>query len=94
MGRRVGITFQQIQKYERGTNRVSASTLYEIAAILSMPVAEFFPASEGRKQDDLSRKRIRFVETKEGSVIADLFAKIAHDRRRTIVNLIRAMAAE
>ena len=60
--------------------------LYEIAAVPAMPVAEFFPASEGRKQDDLSRKRMRFVETREGSVIADLFAKIAHDRRRAIVN--------
>ena len=92
LGGRVGITFQQIQKYERGTNRVSASTLYEIAAVLSMPVAEFFPTTGRRKQDDLSR--IRFVEAKEGSAIADLFPKIAHGRRRAIVNLIRAMAAE
>jgi transcriptional regulator with XRE-family HTH domain len=93
LGRRVGITFQQIQKYERGTNRVSASTLYEIAETLAMPVAEFFPASGKRKQDDLSRKRMRFIETKEGSAIADLFPKIVHGRRRAIVNLIRAIAA-
>jgi transcriptional regulator with XRE-family HTH domain len=94
LGRRVGITFQQIQKYERGTNRVSASTLYEIAEVLSTPVPDFFPSSAERKQDDLSRKRIRFVETKEGSTTADLFPKIVHGRRRAIVNLIRAMAAE
>ena len=93
LGRRVGLTFQQIQKYERGTNRVSASTLYEIAVVLSMPVSGFFPPSGGRKQDDLSRKRIRFVETKQGAALTDLLAKIAHDRR-AIVNLIRAMAAE
>jgi transcriptional regulator with XRE-family HTH domain len=94
LGRRVGITFQQIQKYERGTNRVSASTLYEIAEVLATPVPDFFPSSAERKQDDLSRKRIRFVETKEGSAIADLFPRIVHGRRRAIVNLIRALAAQ
>lgn len=93
LGSRVGLTFQQIQKYERGTNRVSASTLYEIAEVLATPVPDFFPSSAERKQDDLSRKRIRFVETKEGSAIADLFPKLVHGRRRAIVSLIRAMAA-
>jgi transcriptional regulator with XRE-family HTH domain len=40
----LGITFQQIQKYEAGTNRIAASRLYEIAAALEMPVARFFEA--------------------------------------------------
>lgn len=45
----LGLTFQQVQKYERGANRVSASKLYEIAAVLRAPVAWFF---EGLPHDD------------------------------------------
>lgn len=43
----VGITFQQIQKYERGANRVSASMLVKIAQTLGIPVAELFGANDG-----------------------------------------------
>lgn len=46
LGEAVGITFQQIQKYERGTNRVGASRLYEIAAALDVPVSFFFDDQE------------------------------------------------
>jgi transcriptional regulator with XRE-family HTH domain len=42
LGRRLGVTFQQIQKYERGANRISASTLYHLAKILDVPVSFFF----------------------------------------------------
>lgn len=42
MGEAVGVTFQQVQKYERGANRVPASRLYEFAAVLSVPLAYFF----------------------------------------------------
>lgn len=45
----VGITFQQIQKYERGANRVSASTLVKIAQTLAVPVAELFGANDGAR---------------------------------------------
>lgn len=42
---KLGITFQQVQKYEKGTNRVSAPALYRLAAILNVPLAYFFPGS-------------------------------------------------
>lgn len=42
LGELVGVTFQQIQKYERGTNRIAASRLYAIAKALETPVQEFF----------------------------------------------------
>lgn len=52
----VGVTFQQVQKYERGANRVSASMLARIAADLDVPVAEFFGPAEAVSQisDDLA----------------------------------------
>jgi transcriptional regulator with XRE-family HTH domain len=42
LGEAIGLTFQQIQKYERGTNRVSASRLYEIARVLDVPIGFFY----------------------------------------------------
>jgi len=42
LGKGLGLTFQQVQKYERGTNRVGASRLYQLAKILNVPVAFFF----------------------------------------------------
>ena len=48
LARKLGLTFQQVQKYESGANRVSASRLWEIAAILEMPIPYFFPP-EGRE---------------------------------------------
>lgn len=42
LGRRLGLTFQQVQKYERGANRIGASRLYQLAEILEVPVAWFF----------------------------------------------------
>lgn len=46
LGKSVGITFQQVQKYERGTNRICSSRLYEFAKILSVPVSYFFEEFE------------------------------------------------
>ena len=42
LGAALGVTFQQVQKYERGTNRVSAGRLYHIADILDVPIGHFF----------------------------------------------------
>ncbi|WP_366512958.1 helix-turn-helix transcriptional regulator [Mesorhizobium sp.] len=49
LGENLGITFQQIQKYEKGTNRVGASRLQAIASILSVPVAFFFEDAPGEE---------------------------------------------
>ena len=46
LGDRVGITFQQIQKYEKGTNRIGASRLAAIAGVLEVPVGYFFPVPD------------------------------------------------
>lgn len=47
----LGITFQQIQKYEKGINRIAASRLFEIAAVLDMPVARFFEGLAGKQEE-------------------------------------------
>src|SRR5260370_8973554 len=83
LGDALGLTFQQVQKYERGYNRVSASKLYEIAASLKTPVAYFFegladPCKEG---DDFggrtsSEQTVHaFLMTSEGLELASLFPR-------------------
>src|SRR6266481_8163425 len=67
LGRKLGLTFQQVQKYESGANRVSASRLWEIAAVLKMPVGDFFPADGDQEQPEnrLLRERLQQPESIE-----------------------------
>ena len=51
LGDSVGITFQQIQKYETGTNRIGASRMWDIAAALEVPVSFFFEGLDGQAPD-------------------------------------------
>ncbi len=53
----LGLTFQQIQKYEKGTNRISASRLYELSQILDVPINFFFEESGTGRREDKSIKR-------------------------------------
>ncbi|NQE64471.1 helix-turn-helix domain-containing protein [Caulobacter sp. RHG1] len=98
----IGLTFQQVQKYERGANRISASKLYEIARTLQVPVSFFFdgladpvttePTEVIEKARASERIVSEFLSTPEGMELAELFPKI--DRgplRRQIVDLVRAM---
>src|SRR5437764_8249096 len=63
----LGLTFQQVQKYESSANRVSASRLWEIAAVLNVPIAYFFPADDAREQPEsrLLRERLQQPESIE-----------------------------
>lgn len=51
IGKAIGVTFQQIQKYERGINRMGSSRLYDFGKILSVPISYFFEGYEGEQND-------------------------------------------
>lgn len=51
----IGITFQQVQKYERGTNRVSAGRLFQLSSILEVPISYFFDQSANQRQNILAQ---------------------------------------
>ena len=96
----LGLTFQQVQKYERGANRVSASKLYEIARFLSAPVSFFFdgladPAA-GDTADGASEQLVNdFLMTSEGLELAGSFPRIQRARvRRRILELVRTLAGD
>jgi transcriptional regulator with XRE-family HTH domain len=99
----LGLTFQQVQKYERGANRISASKLYEIARTLRVPMGWFFEGlsdpSEGRDEDSAPPEAAAFAHnfllTQEGIDLANLFPKVHHRRvRRRLVDLVRSLAEE
>lgn len=73
LGKRVGLTFQQIQKYERGANRMGASRLWEFSSILGIPVEWFFEGVEGRSKpnDPLQTKRETLVLVRAFSACSD-----------------------
>ncbi len=95
----LGLTFQQIQKYERGANRVSASKLYEIARSLQSSVGYFFEGLADTTGEGLAEGGEPFVHdflmTPEGLELASLFPKITRPKvRRRILELVRSMAEE
>lgn len=90
----LGITFQQIQKYERGANRVSASKLFEAAHVLGVPVGYFFeglpPPAEpaGAAPAD---PMLDFARLSEGPEIIALFTRLDGNLRRRIIELVRVL---
>lgn len=95
----IGLTFQQVQKYERAANRVSASKLWEVARALRTSVTYFYDGlseavadpSAGEDDDTVQA----FLLTPEGMEMAALFPQIRRSRvRRRLLELVRAMAEE
>ncbi len=99
LGEHLGITFQQIQKYEKGTNRVGASRLQAIASFLEVPVSYFFEgapgegSSEGFAEDSQTAFVVDFLSSTEGLLLNRAFARIGDPKvRRRIIDLVRTLA--
>ncbi len=98
LGEKLGITFQQIQKYEKGTNRIGASRLQRISEILEVPVSYFFPdqasdAAPGMAEEGGSDYVVDFLSTAEGLELNRAFARIKDVKvRRKVIELVRAVA--
>lgn len=95
LGSAVGISFQQVQKYERGMNRMAASRLYQFANLLYIPVSYFFDEMDGRdKQTELSIKEDKFYSRETLTLIRAYYAVPDKKQREKIVSLIKSMAVE
>ncbi len=100
LGEALGITFQQIQKYEKGTNRIGASRLQHIASVLTVPVSFFFEDAPGTPADAANLENSRdyvvdFLSSSEGVQLNKAFVRIKDAKlRRRIIDLVRAAAGE
>ena len=106
LGERLGLTFQQVQKYEKGANRVGASRLYAISNILEVPVEFFFadmPESiadsgkegggKGLAEPEEAAFVMDFVSSSEGLQLNTAFKKIgSQETRRRLVDLVKTLA--
>jgi len=99
LGEHLGITFQQIQKYEKGTNRVGASRLQAIASVLETPVSYFFEGAPGETpadgfaEDSQTAFVVDFLSSTEGLLLNRAFARIGDPKvRRRIIDLVRTLA--
>jgi transcriptional regulator with XRE-family HTH domain len=105
LGEHLGLTFQQVQKYEKGVNRIGASRLFDLSRVLGVPVQFFYdeapaelidaPAAPGFAERPTESYVIEFLSTREGLELNKAFVKIADSRvRRTVVELVRALGGE
>ena len=102
LGDGLNLTFQQVQKYEKGTNRVSASRLQQISHILQVPVTFFFegaPSVLGALQAKGTAPSptyvTDFLATSEGLALTKAFTRIKEPKvRRRIVDLVKQIAGE
>ncbi|MCO5064124.1 MAG: helix-turn-helix transcriptional regulator [Rhizobiaceae bacterium] len=100
LGERLGITFQQVQKYEKGTNRVGASRLQAISNILGAPVSFFFedangaePARNGFAEPDKAFSLMEFCTSTEGLQLNRAYIAIDDIKvRRRVLDLVKALS--
>jgi transcriptional regulator with XRE-family HTH domain len=100
LGEALGLTFQQVQKYEKGTNRIGASRLHKISSILQVPVSFFFDGAPNLNAQPEAVKGAPspaylsdFLTTSEGLALSKAFTRIKGTRlRRRIVDLVEEIA--
>jgi transcriptional regulator with XRE-family HTH domain len=96
----LGVTFQQVQKYEKGVNRIAASRLHSISTSLDMPIAKFFEGMGGKTEaSGVAESERDYIDdalaTPEGSQLMALFASIKSRKvRRQVVELVCALTED
>jgi transcriptional regulator with XRE-family HTH domain len=101
LGEALGLTFQQVQKYEKGTNRIGASRLQHIARVLGVPIEFFFEGvphvtTHGIVGSDVAPSYVAdFLSTSEGVQLTRAFVRVTDPKvRRRFISLVRAMAED
>jgi transcriptional regulator with XRE-family HTH domain len=92
LAERVGIKFQQIQKYETGMNRVSASRLWDIAEALSVPVSFFFEGLEVEGNHAAEAATADLMSDKEALELLRSYYSIPENQRRRLFDLARVLS--
>jgi transcriptional regulator with XRE-family HTH domain len=102
LGELLGLTFQQIQKYEKGVNRIGAGRLFDVARILGVPIDYFYESvsnqlsgARGFSDNEASAPVMEFVSSGEGLQLSLAFMRIKDSKvRRRVLDLVRSLAEE
>ena len=104
LGERMGLTFQQIQKYEKGANRIGASRLFDLSKILEVPVQFFFEeaplesggfAVPGMAEPQAEERILDFLNSREGLELNRAFVQIRDVKvRRKLIDLVRSLSGD
>jgi transcriptional regulator with XRE-family HTH domain len=105
LGEHLGLTFQQVQKYEKGVNRIGASRLFDLSRVLGVPVQFFYDEAPsdliessltpGFSERPAESYVVEFLSTREGLELNKAFVKIADPKvRRSVVELVRALGGD
>jgi transcriptional regulator with XRE-family HTH domain len=98
LGDLLGLTFQQVQKYEKGVNRIGAGRLYEVSRILNVPIDFFYQgvASEpGAPAPEAAPPVLEFVSSGEGLQLSLAFMKIKDIKvRKRVLDLVKSLSEE
>ena len=104
LGEKLGLTFQQVQKYEKGINRIGASRLFDLAQVLGVPVQFFYEeapaggaaAARARRlcaRSPAENSIVEFLRSRDGLELNKAFVRISDAKaRRAIVDLVRSLA--
>jgi transcriptional regulator with XRE-family HTH domain len=103
LGEKLGLTFQQVQKYEKGINRIGASRLFDLAQVLGVSVQFFYEeapsqethtmAPEGFAEKADEHSIVEFLRSRDGLELNKAFVRISDVKaRRAIVDLVRSLA--
>lgn len=89
VARMLGLTFQQIQKYEKGTNRMSASVLWTLSEAMDLPVAYFF---DGLKDGGNAAEQVFASIGRHGMQMADVYTGLTHTQQMMLLELAREIS--
>lgn len=100
LGERLGLTFQQVQKYEKGVNRISAGRLYELATALDVPVVYFYEGAEeylslpnAEFAEDAEAGPLPFMDQEAMELVAAYQQIADEDLRKSLLSAIKAAGA-
>ncbi len=102
LGELLGLTFQQVQKYEKGVNRIGAGRLFDVARILGVPIDYFYEnvssqlgSGRGFSENDDSPPVMEFVSSGEGLQLSLAFMRIKDAKvRKRVLDLVKSLAEE
>jgi transcriptional regulator with XRE-family HTH domain len=92
LAEQLGVKFQQVQKYETGMNRVSASRLWDIANVLSVPVSFFFEGVEGATQAAIAGPAADPMASKEVLDLIRFYHAMPENQQRRLIDLARTLS--